>query len=222
MAGKLRRRAKPVERADRTLGRPGRADLPPKVDYPQREIGPQRRIEQPLQVVLDLRRIVVHREPQAAADAPHVRVDHHAGSAKGSAENHVRRLPSDAVQLEQLFHRLGHDAAEFLVERPGHLHDRPRLLPEKAGRVNDTLELGQLRRGELRRRPVPVEQDGGHFVHLGIGGLGRKNRGNEELQRVAVLQRQPRHRIARMEDRGDLRCAPARAGKGLTGRELRF
>ncbi len=59
-------------------------------------------------------------------------INHHPRHAKDSAEDHVRRLAPYTVQLQQLFHRLGHDPAELLFQRPGHPDDGPRLLPVKS------------------------------------------------------------------------------------------
>lgn len=149
-----------------------------------------------------------------------MRVHHHAGLAEGPAQDHVRGLATDAMELQQLLHRPGHDTPELLVQRPRHLHDRPRLLPVEARRADEAFELGQIRGGEIGGGSIAGEQRRGDLVHLGVGALGGEDRRYEQLQGIAVLERQTGDRVALTEDRGDPGGAPPRAGKRLTGGKL--
>ncbi len=150
-----------------------------------------------------------------------MRVHHHAGLAEGPAQDHVRGLATDAMELQQLLHRLGHDTPELLVQRPRHLHDRPRLLPVEASRADEVFELGEIRGGEIGGGPIAREQRRGDLVHLGVGALGREDRRHEQLQRIPVFERQTGDRVALAEDGGDSGGAGPGAGKRLTGGKLR-
>ncbi len=76
-------------------------------------------------------------------------------------------------------------------QRLGHRDEIPGLVPEKAGGLDHPLQL--LPAG-ARQRPgvgVAAEQGRGHQVHARVGTLGRKDRRDQELVGVAVVQRAP-------------------------------
>lgn len=159
----------------------------------------------------------MHGESPALADPPDVGVDDHTGDAEDPAEDDVRGLAPHAVELQQFVHCLRHDAAELLLECSGHPRDGPRLLMVEARRFDVTFKFGQFRRGEIRRGPVPGEQGRGDPVDLRVGALRRQDRRNEQLQRVAVPERQAGDGIPFAEEDGDLRGTPPKLGGCLAG-----
>jgi hypothetical protein len=128
-------------------------------------------------------------------------------------QDDVGGLAADAVQLEQLFHRLWDDPAETLVELARHHLDGARLLMIEPGRLDAGLELGGVCRREVGGRLISREQRRRHLVHLRVGALGRENRGHQQLKRVVVSQRQASDRVAPGQDGRDL-CR-TRAGAAL-------
>ena len=91
------------QRALAALRTSGDADLSPVVDQPVRELNPLRRRQQLLQILLDLDRIGLLRQPQQPRDAFHMRInDDPARDSKGSPQHHVRRLATHTRQLDQL------------------------------------------------------------------------------------------------------------------------
>jgi len=161
----------------------------------------------------------MHGEAPALADPPDMGVDDHARHAEDAAEDHVGRLAAHTVELQQLLHRLRHDPAEFLLERPGHPNDGQRLLMVETRRLDVAFEFGQVRRGELRGGLVAREQHRGDLVDLHVGALRGQDRRHKQLQRVSVLERQARDRVALAKKGGDLRRPCARPGQGLASGE---
>ena len=79
--------------------------------------------------------------PMRFDDAQDVAIDRQAGNAQRMAEHDVRRLASDARELDERLHRVRHFAAVVLDERARHAHQRFGFRSEEAGRVNQRLQL---------------------------------------------------------------------------------
>jgi len=105
---------------------------------------------------------------------------------EGQNQHEVRRLPSDAGQRQQLFHRAGHAAAVPLDEKAARFLDVPGLVPIEAHRINQALNpCGR----QLRHRPWRA-RDAEQACRCGgrhrIPRLRRQHRRNEDLEGVLL------------------------------------
>jgi len=104
------------------------------------------------------------------------------------AQNDVGGLAPDAIQLRQFLHRARHVAAvtddEFAAARP----DVLRLVPKKTRRLDSLFQFGKRRIRIIRRRTVFFEQLSGDNIDAFVGALRGKNRGDEQFERVGVIQ----------------------------------
>ena len=62
------------------------------------------------------------------------------------------------------------------------------LLPIETGRVDDLLNLFRIRFGKVLGTRPTGEQHRSDLVYVFVGGLGRKDRGYEELPRVHIVE----------------------------------
>src|SRR2546430_16757033 len=99
--------------------------------------------------------------------------------------------------------------------RVSHAEDRLCLVAAEPGAVDLLLEHPWVGSGVILRRPVLREQGGGHHVHTGVGGLRRQNRGDQQLERIAVLERAYRVGICLLEARDDLLQPRAEPSRGF-------
>jgi hypothetical protein len=159
--------------------------------------------EQRHQVAFDFCRIGVERQPPPPADAADMGVHDHARLPKRTADDDVRGLAPHAVELQELLHGLRHRAAKPLLQGARHAHDGPGLLPVESGGPDKVLEFAHIGRGEVRRRCVAGKQRRRDPVDLCIGALSREDRRHQQLQWVAVLQRQPGDGVAPAEKSRD-------------------
>jgi hypothetical protein len=65
---------------------------------------------------------------------------------------------------------------------------RPRLLPVETARENQALDGLGPRAGELARGREAPEERGGQLVHHLVGRLRREDRGDEQLEGIAVAE----------------------------------
>ena len=114
--------------------------------------------------------------------------DHAAGNAEGFAQHDVGSLARHAAKAQKLGHGAGDFAVEFVQQLGGGFANGAGLAAEEAGLANDffNFELGG--RGQGLGGGVAAEEFGRDPVHGDIGGLGRQDDGDEELERVAVVQ----------------------------------
>ena len=102
------------------------------------------------QILLDLFRVVIAREFEAAADAVDVRIHDHAFVLlEPCAEHDVGGLAGYAGQSEKLIHLIGHLAAEITHDLFCGSHHRLRFVAKKAGRADVGLELFGLEGREI-------------------------------------------------------------------------
>ena len=107
------------------------------------------------QVLLDLLRVIVRGQLQAARDAVDMSIDDHAFSfLEPRAQHDVGRLACDAWKSEKLFHVIGYLAFIVGDDLFRGADDRLRLVAEKAGGTDVGLELLG---SELRQRLAPSD-----------------------------------------------------------------
>jgi hypothetical protein len=171
------------------------------------------------QVALDARGIVVSRQAPSLADTPDMGVHDHARVPEDPTQDDIGGLAADAVELEQFLHGPRHDSAKLLFKLTRHHLDGPCLLMVEPGGLDVALQFHQIRRHEVGGGPVPREQRRCHLVHLRVGALGREDRRHQQLQGVAVAQRQTRDRVALGQHVRDLSGTRAATAECLTGRQ---
>ena len=119
------------------------------------------------------------------------------------AEDDVRRLAPDAVELDQFLHRARHFAAVALDEFAAAILDVLRLATEKSGGLDELLQFRARRVREIRRRAVFFEQLRRDEVDAPVRALRRKDHGDEQLERVRVSQLAVRVGISLLETGDD-------------------
>src|SRR5205085_5796237 len=110
-------------------------------------------------------------------------------------------------QLKQLLHRGGDAALVPLGDEAASAPDGLGLVAEEARRVYVALELGRRRGGVVLRRAVLAEEVGGDEVDALVRALRGEDCGDEEFERVRVVQAATRVRVFFFEKADD----PARA-----------
>ena len=130
---------------------------------------------------------VAQAEPVGNADA--VGVGHHGRPPVDVARHEVGRLAPYAGQLDQLFHRVGNDAAELVAQHVRHGDDIPRLGLVQAAGADILAHFVRGGVGEGIQRRKPFKQGGRHHVDPRVGALGRQAGGDEQLQRIGIGQR---------------------------------
>jgi len=122
---------------------------------------------------------------------------------KRISQNDVRRLATDTVERVQFLHRARHFAAVPLDELAAAVLDVLRLAAEKSGGLDELLQLRARRIREIRRRAVFFEQLRRDEVDALVRALGGKNDGDEQLERVCVIQFAMRVGISLLETGDD-------------------
>ena len=127
---------------------------------------------------------------------------------------------ADAGQALQRFHVSRHRPAvlfhNYLTQSP----DRPRLLRRQAAGADDGLDLlhRHARHGLWRVRQG--EQGGGDLVNPLVRALGAEQYGHQQGERVAVIQRDRRLRVERLQALQDIGGALGfQHSAGLQGRQ---
>ena len=108
--------------------------------------------------------------------------------AIGDAENDIGRLAADAVELDEFTERVGYFARVFFFDALATIADGPRLVAEETGATNQGFEFRWLRCGEVGGGAITLEKRGGDEVYARVGALGTEDGGDEQLERVIVIQ----------------------------------
>ena len=117
-----------------------------------------------------------------------MRIDRDARHAESRAENDVRRLAAHAGQRDQFLHRGRYLAVVQFHKLPAAGEDALSFVAEKARRLDHFLQLALLRRRERVSIGIAGKQGGRDAIDALIRALRRQNRGNEQLQRIGVVQ----------------------------------
>ncbi len=150
---------------------------------------------------LDRRRVAALGEAEPVRDAEDVRVHRDAlVDVEGVAEDHVRGLAADAGQRHERLHRARHLAPVTLDEPPGEAGDAARLRAEEARRADDLLDVRDRRRRERAGVGIALEEAGRDLVDAVVGALGGEDRGDGELEGVAVGKGATGLGVGRLQD----------------------
>lgn len=139
--------------------------------------------EQLLEVAFHLHRIVVVGPAEPTRESSDVGIDGDAGHSEGVPQHDVGCLATHPRQGDEFVEGVRHFAIMAIAQGLSHPDDIAGLGPEEAGRLDDLLEFLPIRRREIRRGPIAVEQRRCHLVHPDIGALGAQNRRHQQLQR---------------------------------------
>src|SRR5918995_3998257 len=182
---KLGRRAEVVEDAFRAQGFAGLA-YPAAVEDEQ--VRKERSLalgDYPEEIPLYLLRIFLLGETEPARDAPDVGVhDDALVHTEGVAQDHVRRLATDAGEGDELGHGAGDLPAVPLEQVARHPLQGAGLVAVEARGADVFLQPGDIGAGVVGGGTVPLEELFGDHVHPHIGGLGGEHGRDQELQRV--------------------------------------
>ena len=180
--------------AERAAGRDRHADVLPEGDEEVVVADPVAARQLPPERHLGLFGVPGLHVAQPIRDPVHVGVHTDAGLAVAHRHDQVGRLPSHAVEGEELVDRVGHAAVESREQVPADPENDARLRTVEADRIDESLDLSgyQLQHG-LRRR--------GHGEEALGGGTGRRvlraqrqDAGDEDAERIAIALGDDRER----------------------------
>jgi hypothetical protein len=199
-----------------------RTPLPPEIDHLQVHLPPRLLGEQTLQVTLGLLDAPAARQSPPLREPVDVRVDRESGSAERLNHDDARRLVSDARKLLELLERLRNAAAMALDEHSGEIPEVLRLCGGEPAAPDQMVDLVDLELRHRRRSRCACEERRGDPVDLCIGRLSRENDGDEERERIFVLERNGRKRIEAVEDLTDPSRLLALSHSVTSGRRKRW
>jgi hypothetical protein len=146
----------------------------------------------PLEIALDLHRVVVAGEAEALRKAADVRVDHDPLWLAELGCDDVGGLAGDPGKADEVLEPAGDTAVVVLDQHRHGAPDRLRLLAEEPGRVDVAFQL-LLRDGQVvLGAAVLLEQRRGDAVHVHVGRLGGEHHGDEQLDVRPEPERDPR------------------------------
>jgi len=143
-------------------------------------------------------------QPQPVRQSHRVRVHDDANDhVERVAEDDVRRLAPDAVELDQFLHRARHFAAVALDEFAAAVLDVLRLAAEKSGGLDELLQFGARRVREIFCAAIFFEQIRRDDIDALVRALRGKDHGDEQLERVRISQLAVRVGISLLETGDD-------------------
>ena len=157
------------------------------------------------QIVFDLFGRVLPGQAEAAAQAVNMRVNHNPFSfAVRDAEDDTGGFAAAAGQLDEFGHRVGHLPGMTLGNGLTTIADGFGFVAEETGGFDAFLQLSGRRGGELGRRPVFGEEGGRDLIDAFVGALGAEDGGDEELERVGVVEFAVHVGVGGAQDAADL------------------
>ena len=127
------------------------------------------------QIVFDLLRIALLREPEFAGNALYVCVDNDGWLVINVAQDDIGRLASHAGQSRQLLNGVRHYATITLQKLVRAGDDICRLIAEEACRMDVFAQFVEVRRGEFLQRVVFAKQILRHDIDPRVRTLGAQN-----------------------------------------------
>ena len=156
-----------------------------------------------------------------------VRVDRKGRLAECLRHHHARGLVSDAREFLQRFEIARHFAAVLVDDCLREALEALRFSWREAATSNQFQDFSLAQRGEFLRRRRATEECGRDAIHLRVGRLSGEDDGDEQRERIAMLQRNRRKGIKGVEDFGDACCffllrqvacpSLSRACRGISG-----
>jgi len=140
-------------------------------------------------IEFDFGRVFFFRKAESAADAPAVCINDDTGHAETFAEDNIRSLAADAIELREFRLCFGHDAIVFVDNFLTRTANVLCLHTIEAAGLNVFLKFFWWGRDEVFGLFVFLEQRLGHDVDAVICTLCGEYCGNEQLQRRTVCKR---------------------------------
>ena len=156
------------------------------------------------QILLDLLRIFIARQIQAVRKTQHVRIHYHsAGDSIRGAEHDVSRFSRNTGQREYLFHRARHLPAELFNDGFAGSHYGLGFVPEKSRRTNVLFQFAWGRKSERLRIRILLIERFSNLIHAHVRALRGKNRGDQQLKCILMLQLARRIPVSLVQSRKD-------------------
>jgi len=126
-------------------------------------------------------------QPEPVGDAKDMGVDDDALIfPERVSQDDVRGFSGNAVERQQIVHRIRHAAAEPLTDGPAGEFKAAGLVSVESCGSNDRLDFRQGSAGEFSGRPIFFKERRGDFVNPLVRTLRGENGGDEQLQRTAI------------------------------------
>ena len=141
-----------------------------------------------------------------------------AGDSVGCPQHHVRRFSRHTGQREDFIHGSRDFSVELFQDRLARAHHGLGFVAEETCRTNFLFQLAWRRISERLSIRVFLKESLGHLIHTHVRALRGKNRRDQQLERVLVIQFAGSARISFIElgenGRDALRIGP-RSPRGL-------
>ena len=184
-------------------------------NQPVRETGPFFRRQNLAQIALDLGRILLARQTQAARQPPAMGIDGYTGNTESVAAYDICGLAADAGERRQLFHRRWNFAVELFDQLLGAAFERLGLGAKQTESAYERFDIGDGRLPKRPRRRIALKKRRRDFVHRRVGALGREYDRDQEFESISVGQRTLDVGIRRGQTSGDGAGSHAFFGEGL-------
>src|SRR6266568_4172524 len=190
------RMAQRLQRTLHALRCPRHTQSSPVIDDLVRVVNPLLSRNHLHQILFNIPRVLRPRKLQPPRDPVHVRIDHDSfGLPEPRSQHHVCRLSRHSRQREQLIHLIGNFAAELLHHLASGPHNGLRLVPEESRSDDHRLQFLRLNLRQRSRCRILLEQRRGHHIYPHVRTLRRKNRRNQQLPGIVMMQSTHRPRI---------------------------
>jgi hypothetical protein len=110
------------------------------------------------------------------------------GNAETGGEDHRSGFAAHPGKARKVLHGLGDRAPVTIQELPGEGLDIVGLGPEKAGAVDNFFQIRQGGIPQGSRVRETAKEDGAYQVYRGVGTLGGKDRGYQELEGGVIVK----------------------------------
>ena len=153
------------------------------------EHGPIRRRNEGHEVRFDFFSVHVLREAEAIGQARHMRVhDDSDIRVERISENYICSFAAYAAKLSQFFHRARYFTLVFIHNHRAASFNVPRLVSIKAGSLDVLLQFGEVGLCVVFCGAAFLEEISRDNVHAFVGALSRKNRSDEQFERIGKIQ----------------------------------
>lgn len=160
------------------------------------------------QVEFQFNRVGVGGQPQPPRQPYHVRIADDALDAEAIAQNNIGGFASNAGKREQFIHCLRDNPAEAVDKQLAGFLDAGRLVAIKARRADILFEFFARQGNPVFGFAVLLKQRFGDDIDPGIGALSGKNRGNQQFQRIGMVEGDFGVRITLTQNREKLQYPP--------------
>ena len=142
-----------------------------------------------LQINFNFFRRAVAAQFQPCHQARHMRIHHNSlGHAEGIAQDDIGRFASHPGQLHQFRHVARNFASVFFHQGTARSLNVFGFVPVEPGAFNVFLQRRRRRFGIIPCRPIFLEERLRHQIHPLVRALGGKDGGDEQFERIGVIE----------------------------------